>query len=228
MLEGRASLPGSAIAIFLPLPRMASVASRLRSVPSLFSATRSASRRDLLGISCACLGRFCSLPPPAPLSPGFWVRGGAPCSPFSVRPSFCTLESAFLKKAEVSRARVSLSTRLSRSERYLVGFSGARSSCGVPSETTWPDSFCSSSGGFAGGSFGSSASCCAELVLGPKGPLRVASAECGVARSETACRAMCLGMWKTASCAMNGRIAACANTEMATAAASRLRRRAGF
>src|SRR5205814_10419284 len=61
-------------------------------------------------------------------------------------PSRCTFDSAFLKNAEVSLARVSFRTRLSCSLRYFVGLSGGRSSFGSPRLTTWPPIF---SGGFA-------------------------------------------------------------------------------
>ena len=51
----------------------------------------------LAGSSATAWRRFCSRPPPAlPLSPGFSLNAGAPGCALSSRPSFCSLESAFL------------------------------------------------------------------------------------------------------------------------------------
>jgi hypothetical protein len=95
-LEAGPSRPGSAMAMRLPLPRKASVDSRFCTVPSADSWRWSASRCDFEGSSATCFLRRCSTPPPLPSSPGFSLSAGAPEAAESLRPCFCSFESAFL------------------------------------------------------------------------------------------------------------------------------------
>src|SRR5262249_25973215 len=150
-----------------------------------------------------------------------------PCSDLSSRPSFWTLESAFLKKALVSRARVSFSTLLSFSERNLVGLSGALLLVG-PSETTCPGGTfsCFSWTTTAGGRLGTTGVCGpAALVLGP--PRIPWSCERLDVTSETTCWGGLDGAWKIASRAMPSSKRKCATIEIVTAVVRRLPRRAG-
>src|SRR5439155_844838 len=126
-------------------------------------------------------------------------------------------------------ARVSFSTRLSFSDRYLVGLSGACSLVG-PRETTWPLSslscFSAASGRGATGRFGSWGWARLAEDCGPAGriPCNCDRLE---ATSDTTWFTECLGAWNIASLAIPSSSRRCTAMDSATAMVRRRPRRTG-